>query len=42
MVPLPMIGSELAVQEMMMSYSGRRSGRSRSSIASALKRRASD
>ena len=41
-VPLPMIGSELAVQEMMMSYSGKRSGRSRSSIDSALKRRASD
>src|SRR6267154_1112255 len=41
-VPLPMIGSELAVQEMMMSYSGKRSGRSRSSIASALKRRARD
>src|SRR5438552_43589 len=39
-VPLPMIGSELAVQEMMMSYSGKRSGRSRSSIDSALKRRA--
>src|SRR6266487_2708130 len=41
-VPLPMIGSELAVQDMMMSYSGKRSGRSRSSIDSALKRRASD
>ena len=41
-VPLPMIGSELAVQETMMSYSGKRTGRSRSSIDSALKRRASD